>query len=166
MEINKTAKNQWVQDNLMMIVVAFFLIVIILAGFFSYTVSGLKAGVVQGKTAQIEKTETTPNNPAVQAGQNSENVAAVNNGPQVQIVSNDPAVETLVKKVFKHVFLPSGDVQVNKVVNADELRKVNPIFYQFAKTGDYVLVYNDRAILYNPEADLVLDIVHNPGKQK
>lgn len=82
-------------------------------------------------------------------------------GAQLQVTSaTDPAIAELVQTVFKHIFLPSGNVQVATVVKADELRQANPVFYQFAKEGDKVLIYADRAILYDPVADKVLDVAH------
>lgn len=81
-------------------------------------------------------------------------------GPQIQITATDPKVKVIIDKVFKHIFLPSGNVQIETVAKPDELRKINPIFYQWAKTGDQLLVYSDRAILYDPVADRVLDVVH------
>ena len=89
------------------------------------------------------------------------NVPATNGGAELQVTNaTDPVIAELVKIVFKHIFLPSGNVQVATVVNADEMRKVNPVFYQFAKAGDKVLIYSDRAILYDPVAEKVLDVAH------
>ena len=83
------------------------------------------------------------------------------NSAQLQVTSaTDPAIAELVQTVFKHIFLPSGNVQVATVVKADDLRQANPVFYQFAKEGDKVLIYSDRAILYDPVADKVLDVLH------
>lgn len=155
MEDNLRDKNIWLQNNLIMVLVGFFLLVIVFAGFFSYSLSGRKAGVV------VDNTPTTVTQP--QPAQKSDSPETANSGPQVQIISSNPGVEEIVKKVFKHVFLPSGDLEVQTVAKPDELRKVNPIFYEFAKVGDYVLIYKDRAVLYDPVADRVLDIVHNPA---
>lgn len=80
--------------------------------------------------------------------------------PQLKVSANDPKIETLINKVFRHIFLPNGDVRVETVVKPDELKTVNPVFYQFAKVGDQILIYADRAILYDPIADQVLDVQH------
>ena len=89
------------------------------------------------------------------------NTQSAGGGAQLQVTSaTDPVIAELVQTVFKHIFLPSGNVQVATVVKADEMRKVNPVFYQFAKEGDKVLIYVDRAILYDPVADKVLDVAH------
>ena len=81
-------------------------------------------------------------------------------GAQVRVTTNDPAISDLIAKIFKHIFLPSGQVIVETVVKPDDLRKANPVFYQFVKLGDKILIYSDRAILYDPVADKVLDIIH------
>ncbi|MBI5728857.1 MAG: hypothetical protein HY983_01245 [Candidatus Magasanikbacteria bacterium] len=80
--------------------------------------------------------------------------------PQIQVAATDPKIKALIEKVFKHIFLPNGNVQVETVVKPDELRKINPVFYQMAKAGDQILEYSDRAILYDPVADKVLDVIH------
>lgn len=79
---------------------------------------------------------------------------------QLQINSSDPVTTALIEKVFKHILLPSGDVRVETVNKPELLRKINPIFYQFAKEGDNILIFADRAILYDPKVDKVLDIFH------
>ncbi|OGH64044.1 MAG: hypothetical protein A2821_03500 [Candidatus Magasanikbacteria bacterium RIFCSPHIGHO2_01_FULL_41_23] len=164
MENESNGNNSWLQDNIMSILVFFCFILIILVGFFSYIVSDLKASIAGDKTTDINKIETGTNIPLDQPDQKIAPVETVNPGPQVQVNSSDPGVEQIVKKVFKHVFLPSGEVQIQTITNADELRKINPLFYQFAKSGDHILVYKDRAILYDPVADLVLDIIHIANK--
>lgn len=80
--------------------------------------------------------------------------------PQLEVTATDPKIKALINKVFAHIFLPSGNVQVETVVKPDELRKINPTFYQLAKEGDQMLEYSDRAILYDPVADRVLDVIH------
>lgn len=74
--------------------------------------------------------------------------------------ASDPMAADLVEKVFKHIFLPSGDVRIETIVDVERLRANNPIFYQFARDGDKILFYYDRAILYNTEVDKVLDVYH------
>lgn len=80
---------------------------------------------------------------------------------QMKVISaTDQSISDLVQKVFKHIFLPGGSVQVQKVVDADKLRAANPVFYQLVRNGDYLLLYSDRAILYDPGIDKVLDVYH------
>jgi hypothetical protein len=79
----------------------------------------------------------------------------------IDVASSDASLSDLIKKVGKHIFLPSGQVTVSTVVDPDALRKDNPIFYQFAKKGDRVLIYPTKAILYDPAVDLVVDVIHS-----
>lgn len=100
--------------------------------------------------------------PAASPSAQQEASAAENNS-RIDIMSaTDPAVADLIKKVFRHMYLPSGKVEVRTVQKPDELRKENPVFYQFASQGDHVLFYEDRAILYNPGADKVIDVMRLP----
>jgi hypothetical protein len=86
-------------------------------------------------------------------------------GAQVNVQTDDPNIKILIDNVFKHIFLPSGDVRVETITNPDKLRSVNPIFYQNAKEGDMILIFNDRAVLYDPTIDRVLDVYHTSGVQ-
>jgi len=79
---------------------------------------------------------------------------------QIKMRADNATTESLVKKVFSHIFLPKGDIRVESITKPDDLRKIDPIFYQYAKVGDIVLTYTDRAILYDPAADKVLDVLH------
>lgn len=85
----------------------------------------------------------------------------VNSGAQLDVLSpSNDQVSQIAKKVFTHIFLPSGNVQVATVQNVDALRKQNPVFYKLAKNGDIVLIYQNQAILYDPVIDKVLDVIH------
>lgn len=76
------------------------------------------------------------------------------------VTGDDPTIVDVVKKVSKHIILPDGRVAVVTIVNIEQLQKENPIFFRFAKEGDKALLYADRAILYNPSLDKVIDIWH------
>ncbi len=78
----------------------------------------------------------------------------------VKITSSNPQVGDILQKVSHHILLPSGEVTVSTVTDADKLRQSNPFFYQSAVAGDKILVYPDRAILYNPTKDIVLNLIY------
>lgn len=80
----------------------------------------------------------------------------------VDVAGSNASINDLIKKLGKHIFLPTGKVTVTTVVDAEALRKDNPIFYQYAKKGDRVVVYPTQAILYDPVLDMVLDVIHFP----
>ena len=139
----------------------FLAVLILLVLLVAYLIFDIKRGDKDGVTAppsvltvkQEGKAGNGENKPVVSE---SQSVA----GPQIQVTATDPRVKAVIDKVFKHVFLPSGNVNVETILKPDELRKANPVFYQLAKEGDQLLVYSDRAILYDPVADRVLDIIH------
>lgn len=76
------------------------------------------------------------------------------------VTGEDPTIVDIVKRVSRHIVLPDGRVTVVTILNIEPLRAENPVFYQFAREGDKALLYTDRAILYNPELDRVLDVWH------
>lgn len=67
--------------------------------------------------------------------------------------------KAIVEKVKQHILL-SGDVEptVAKIVDSEALRKQNA-FYANAKNGDYLVVTPLRAVLYDPDADIILDVI-------
>ncbi|TSC60722.1 MAG: Uncharacterized protein Greene041662_95 [Candidatus Peregrinibacteria bacterium Greene0416_62] len=72
---------------------------------------------------------------------------------------NRDAAKKIVEQVRKHIQL-STDVEptVATIVNVEELRKRNP-FYNKAENGDHLVVTTDRAILYDSDNDLILDVI-------
>ncbi len=82
------------------------------------------------------------------------------NQQMVDVSSDNNSINDLIKKLGKHIFLPTGKVTVTTVIDAEALRKSSPIFYQYAKKGDRVVIYPTEAILYDPVIDLVLDVAH------
>ncbi len=78
-----------------------------------------------------------------------------NKNPQEDAAAAKAIVDD-VKKIF---LIPDGiEPTVATIVKIEELRKVNA-FYNKAKNGDNLLVTNDRAILYDPKAKKILDVV-------
>ena len=71
----------------------------------------------------------------------------------------DPTETSVVERLRKHIQL-STDVEptVATIVNVEELRKRNP-FYNKAENGDHLVVTTDRAILYDPDHDIILDVI-------
>ncbi len=156
-------KSSWLEKNATSLVLVLGLLLVLLIGLLVYGV--FSRGFMESDASKNIGKETASNQQnstvdKIVKGSATSDETVEPNAPRVQIVSNNPSVESLINKVFKHVFLPSGDVQVQTVVKPDELRKANPVFYQYAREGDYILVYKDRVILYNPVADRVIDILH------
>lgn len=76
---------------------------------------------------------------------------------------NDPqnvaAAKEIVDKVRKHIIVP-GDIEptVATIVDVETLKSRNE-FYKDAKNGDNLIVTPTRAILYDPDRDIILDVV-------
>lgn len=77
-----------------------------------------------------------------------------------EVSGSDPTTADTIRKVGNHMLLPDGEVVVAEVVDPEASRAENPIFYKYAQKGDKVLIYPDRAILYNPASDKIVDIMH------
>ncbi len=72
---------------------------------------------------------------------------------------NREAAKAVVDKVRKLYTLPADiEPTVATIVDVDELRKRNP-FYNKAENGDYLIVTSERAILYDPDNNVILDVV-------
>lgn len=72
---------------------------------------------------------------------------------------NAEAAKSIVAKVRKHFDIPT-DVEptVAQIVDVNALKAKNS-FYDSAKNGDYLIVTATRAILYDPDKDMIIDIV-------
>lgn len=80
----------------------------------------------------------------LQTGNNPENVAEA---------------ARIVEKVRAHMQIdPSIDPTVATIVDVDALRTQNE-FYANAKNGDFLIVTPTRAILYDPDKDMIIDVV-------
>lgn len=65
----------------------------------------------------------------------------------------------IVKKVQRHVRIPdTPEPTVAAILDVAKLRERNA-FYAKAENGDYLIVTQTRAILYDPEGDVILDMV-------
>lgn len=61
-------------------------------------------------------------------------------------------------KLRKHMVLPvDPEPTVATIIDAEKLRKQN-VFYQKAENGYHLVLTTDRAILYDPKRDIIVDI--------
>lgn len=75
---------------------------------------------------------------------------------------NDPknveAARAIVEKVRRHFLIPENvDPTVATIVDVNTLKTKND-FYKSAKNGDNLIVTATRAILYDPDKDIVIDV--------
>jgi hypothetical protein len=64
--------------------------------------------------------------------------------------------QSLVDKVRRHMDIPDETPLINTVDDANSLR--SQLFYAKAEDGDKVLVFSQRAILYRPSEDKVIEV--------
>lgn len=72
---------------------------------------------------------------------------------------NVAQAQAIIDKVRQHINIPE-DVEptVATIVDVDALKSRNE-FYANAKNGDHLIVTPTRAILYDPDKDMILDVV-------
>ncbi len=72
---------------------------------------------------------------------------------------NQAQAKEIVDRVRKLYEIPQGvEPTVATIVDVNQLR-VRNAFYNKAKNGDHLIVTNDRAILYDPVANKIIDVV-------
>lgn len=65
----------------------------------------------------------------------------------------------VLEKLSKHMTIPADpSPTVATIIDIDKLRESNE-FYAVAKNGDHLIITEKRAILYDPDRDVVLDVV-------
>ncbi len=80
-------------------------------------------------------------------------------GGQVGNQQNVEAAKRIVEKVKAHFVIPADiDPTVATIVDVDTLKAKNE-FYKNAKNGDHLILTPTRAILYDPNKDLIIDVV-------
>ncbi len=67
--------------------------------------------------------------------------------------------KAIIERVRKHIQIPT-DVEptVATIVDVNALKSTND-FYKNAKNGDNLIVTPTRAILYDPDKDMIIDVV-------
>jgi len=95
-------------------------------------------------TLATELQKLTVMNEQLQTGNNPESIAEA---------------KAIIDKVRKHIEIPSDiEPTVATIVDVDALKSRND-FYKLAKNGDHLIVTPTRAILYDPDKDVILDVV-------
>lgn len=73
--------------------------------------------------------------------------------------------ERLKEAVSRHMLLPDGDPAIATIIDIEKLKGQNPDFYAKAENGDRLLVFKNKAVLYDPDKDLILNVapIVNPN---
>lgn len=68
------------------------------------------------------------------------------------------AAEVL-SRVRSHIDVPTEpEPTVATIIDVEQLRQTNA-FYEQAKNGDHLIITEKRAILYDPERDIIVDVI-------
>ena len=78
--------------------------------------------------------------------------------------SKKSSVESVIEKLGKHILLPSTTPTVGTVTDVEKLREKSA-FFKDAKNGDTVVIYSDRAIIYDGKADKIVNVGLIPKNQ-
>lgn len=72
---------------------------------------------------------------------------------------NKQEADRIIARVRKHFSIPANVTPtVARIVDVAQLRQKNPV-YNKAKNGDFLVITTDRAVLYSPEQDIILDVI-------
>ena len=64
----------------------------------------------------------------------------------------------ITEKVGKHIILPQTETPTLATIeDAEALAKEQP-FFSNANNGDKVLIYSDRALIYSPDRDVLVNV--------
>ncbi len=67
--------------------------------------------------------------------------------------------KTVLENVKKHMDLVTDpEPTVATITNIEALRETNP-FYERADNGDNLIITNERAVLYDPDRDIIIDVL-------
>jgi len=76
---------------------------------------------------------------------------------EVIIDQNQYLLSDILSKVKQHVELPD-DMPLMAVIDNASALKSDQAFYAEAQNDDILLIFTDKAIIYRPDADLVVNI--------
>jgi len=67
-------------------------------------------------------------------------------------------VERIKNLVSKHIILPEEEPAIATIVDIEALKKDNPEFYKNAQNDDKVLIFSQKAIIYRPSQDILINV--------
>ncbi|MBH41820.1 MAG: hypothetical protein CL685_03835 [Candidatus Magasanikbacteria bacterium] len=93
---------------------------------------------------------------------NQEQLIAVEKHNKEEITfpeGTDPVVKETVAQLSKHILLPTGDIKVATVTDAEEFKKQDPMRLQFVQNNHKLIQTAHGIIIFNQELDKIVDIV-------
>ena len=70
---------------------------------------------------------------------------------------NPEEIQKLLKTVGKLILLPEGEPLIAAIQDASSLKQAQP-FFASSENGDQLLVYADKAFIYRPSADKLINV--------
>ncbi len=83
-------------------------------------------------------------------------VALLSN-PQAQQEAYQKEIEGVMERVSKLIILPAGIPRLATIKDAKALAAQQP-FFKNAENGDKILIYKDRAIIFNPTKNILVNV--------
>lgn len=83
-------------------------------------------------------------------------VALLSN-PQAQQEVYQKEIKDVVKQVSKLIILPAGEPNMATIKDAVALAKQQP-FFKDAKNGDKILIYKNKAIIFRPTQNILVNV--------
>ena len=71
---------------------------------------------------------------------------------------NQREIEAIVEKVSKHIILPENETPTVATIEDIDALVQQQSFFVGAQNGDKVLIYSNKAIVYNPERDVLVNV--------
>lgn len=75
--------------------------------------------------------------------------------PQEQLSPKE--IQDILKTIGRHIVLPPGEPLIATIQDAEALKKVQP-FFGLSQNGDQLLVYPDKAFIYRPSEDKLINV--------
>ncbi len=72
--------------------------------------------------------------------------------------SNNEETEKLLADIAKHIIIFSEEEPLIVSINNAEELKEQQLFFQNSQNGDILLVYQDKALIYRPQQDVLINV--------
>ena len=80
--------------------------------------------------------------------------------------STQDEASIILEKVSKHILLKdTKDPLLAEIADVDKVKEQNPVFYQDAQNGDKLLIVDNKAIIYRPSTDTIINIAPVTNQQ-
>ncbi len=71
---------------------------------------------------------------------------------------NQQEIDKILKEVGRHIILPEGETPTVATIEDAAALAEQQVFFKDSENGDKVLIYSDRAIIYSPDRDMLVNV--------